>query len=198
MNDDLHQSPAAQEGMRVLEKRVTVSRRAFLKGSGLTAAGVTTLSVGGLMLPARDALAAELTHLGAAIGKTLLVMARDIFPHDKIADRYYMQAIEPYDAKAAEDPALAKLIRDGVAQLDAMAKASFNKPYAEVDTEAQRLSLLYGIERDAFFQKIKGDMVTGFYNNKAVWPLFGEEGSSWEKGGYINRGFDDIDWLPKA
>ena len=52
------------EGMRVLEKRVTVSRRAFLKGSGLTAAGVTTLSVGGLMLPARDALAAELTHLG--------------------------------------------------------------------------------------------------------------------------------------
>lgn len=21
------------------------------------------------------------------------------------------------------------------------------------------------------------------------------EGSSWEKGGYINRGFDDIDWL---
>ena len=41
-------------------------------------------------------------------------------------------------------------------------------------------------------------MVIGFYNIKAEWPLFGEEGSSWEKGGYINRGFDDIDWLPKA
>ena len=41
-------------------------------------------------------------------------------------------------------------------------------------------------------------LVTGFYDNKAVWPLFGYEGSSWEKGGYLNRGFDDIDWLDQA
>ncbi|WP_230411818.1 twin-arginine translocation signal domain-containing protein [Denitromonas iodatirespirans] len=197
MKDDQLQSAAAQ-GMRVVEKRVAVSRRAFLKGSGLAAAGVTALSAGSLMLPARDALAAEFTHLGADIGKTLLVMARDIFPHDKISDRFYMLAIEPYDAAAAKDPALAKLISDGVAQLNALAQANFMAPYAEVPTETERLTLLYTIEHGAFFQKIKGDMVTGFYNNKAVWPLFGEEGSSWEKGGYIARGFDDIDWLPKA
>lgn len=196
MKDDQQKSPAAAD-MRVLEKRITVSRRAFLKGSGI-AAGVGALSAGSLMLPAREAFAAEFTSLGAATGKTLLVMARDIFPHDKISDRYYMLAIEPYDAKAAKDPALAKLIGDGVAQLDALARTRFGKPYAEVDTEVQRVSLLYEIEHGAFFQKIKGDMVTGFYNNKAVWPFFGEEGSSWEKGGYINRGFDDIDWLPKA
>ena len=30
------------------------------------------------------------------------------------------------------------------------------------------------------------------------WPRFGYEGSSAEHGGYINRGFADIDWLPKA
>ena len=197
MKDDQQQA-AAMPGMRVVEKRVTVSRRAFLKGSGLAAAGVTTLSAGSLMLPARDALAAEFAHLGADIGKTLLVMARDIFPHDKISDRYYMLAIEPYDAAAAKDPALAKLISDGLAQLNALAQASFKAPYADVPTETERLTLLYAIERGAFFQKIKGDMVTGFYNNKAVWPLFGEEGSSWEKGGYLTRGFDDIDWLPQA
>jgi len=28
-----------------------------------------------------------------------------------------------------------------------------------------------------------------------VWPKFGYEGSSSERGGYINRGFDDINWL---
>lgn len=192
-----HLDTPAEPGMRVLEKRITVSRRAFLKGSG-AAAGVAALSTGSLMLPARDALAAEFIELGAGPGKTLLAMARDIFPHDRISDRYYMLAIEPYDAMAAKDPALKKLILDGVAQLDRLAMAAFNKPYAEVPTEPERLTLLYAIEHGAFFQKIKGDMVTGFYNNKAVWPLFGEEGSSWEKGGYVNRGFDDIDWLPKV
>ena len=35
----------------------------------------------------------------------------------------------------------------------------------------------------------------GLYDNKTLFPLFGYEGSSWEKGGYVNRGFDDIDWL---
>jgi hypothetical protein len=37
--------------------------------------------------------------------------------------------------------------------------------------------------------------VTGLYNNKEAWPLFGYEGASADKGGYITRGFDDINWL---
>jgi hypothetical protein len=28
-----------------------------------------------------------------------------------------------------------------------------------------------------------------------VWAKFGYEGPSADKGGYISRGFDDIDWL---
>jgi hypothetical protein len=28
-----------------------------------------------------------------------------------------------------------------------------------------------------------------------VWPIFGYEGESYSKGGYIKRGFDDIDWI---
>ena len=36
------------------------------------------------------------------------------------------------------------------------------------------------------------------YNNKEVWPKFGYEGASADKGGYINRGFNDIDWLPQS
>ena len=37
--------------------------------------------------------------------------------------------------------------------------------------------------------------VASLYNNPEVWPKFGYEGSSAEHGGYINRGFSDIDWL---
>lgn len=195
MNHD-KKDPAAPPPMRILPKTIPLTRRGFLKGSGMTALGVGALSAGALLAPAQEALAKSFTVLGPAVGKTLLVLARDIFPHDKISDRYYMLAIEPYDAKAAQDPKLKALLVDGVKELDVLAQANFKKPYAEVPAEAQRLTLLYAIERGAFFQKVKGDMVTGFYNNKAVWPLFGEEGSAWEKGGYVNRGFDDISWLP--
>jgi len=33
------------------------------------------------------------------------------------------------------------------------------------------------------------------YNQKPLWAKFGYEGSSADKGGYINRGFNDIDWV---
>ena len=49
-----------------------------------------------------------------------------------------------------------------------------------------------------FFQKVRGDLVVSLYNQKELWPKFGYEGSSAEHGGYIKRGFADIDWLPKA
>ncbi len=50
----------------------------------------------------------------------------------------------------------------------------------------------------SFSRRLRGDLIVSLYNNKEVWPKFGYEGSSAEHGGYINRGFADIDWLPKA
>ena len=50
---------------------------------------------------------------------------------------------------------------------------------------------------DDSFAKIPAVML-GAPAQKEVWPKFGYEGSSAEHGGYIKRGFADIDWLPKA
>ena len=33
------------------------------------------------------------------------------------------------------------------------------------------------------------------YANPAVWHRFGYEGASSHLGGYIERGFDDLDWI---
>jgi hypothetical protein len=181
--------------MRVLDKTPKINRRGFLKGSGLAAIGVSVVSATGLMMAPSEAFAAGFEVLGADTGKTLLRMARDIFPHDRLADKYYAEAVEPYDQAAAKDGQLKQLIADGVRDLDALAKKRHGKKYVEIPKETDRVTLLKSIESSPFFQKIKGDLVTGLYNNKAVWPLLGYEGSSWEKGGYINRGFDDIDWL---
>ena len=185
----------AKTPMRHVDKRPKVGRRGFLCGGGLAAIGVTVVPVATLTLAPIQAYAESFTTLGADTGKTLIRMARDIFPHDKLPDSVYAHAEAPYDAAAAKDPALKTLIVDGVKTLNANAQQRFGKPYAEVATEPERVTLLKEIEASPFFQKIKGDLVTGLYDNKAVWPLLGYEGSSVEKGGYLNRGFNDIDWL---
>ena len=55
--------------------------------------------------------------------------------------------------------------------------------------------LLKAIEEGPFFQKVRSNLVVGLYNQKDLWPIFGYEGASADKGGYIERGFDDIAWL---
>jgi hypothetical protein len=188
-------APKTPSTMRTLDKRPKVGRRGFLRGGGLAAISVTVVPVSSLTLAPAAVYAQSFNTLGADTGKTLIRMARDIFPHDKLADNFYAQAEAPYDAAAAKDPALKAMLADGVATLNAKAQKRHGKPYTEVPGEAERVVLLKEIEASAFFQKVKGDLVTGLYDNKDVWPQLGYEGSSWQKGGYLNRGFNDIDWL---
>ncbi|AOY97358.1 Twin-arginine translocation pathway signal [Cupriavidus sp. USMAA2-4] len=180
--------------MRTLRKQPTVSRRGFLRGGGLAAIGVT-VTPAALAQPPREAMTAPFRALGPATARTLVAMSRDIFPHDKLSDRYYVDAIAPLEKSAAGDKATRALLQQGVAALDASARERFGRPYGELAREGDRVALLQAIETTPFFQKVRGELVTGLYNNKAVWPLLGYEGSSWEKGGYLHRGFDDIDWL---
>ncbi|MFL6633186.1 MAG: gluconate 2-dehydrogenase subunit 3 family protein [Massilia sp.] len=188
------QPSSACTGMRVLPKVVTVTRRGFLRG-GAMAVGAAAAGPAALAASGGTHLAQDFPTLGAATAQTLLRMARDVFPHDKLADRYYIEAIRPFERAAAKDAKQAALFRDGARDLDKAAMKRFGKPYAAVKREPERVSLLKAIEPSPFFQKVRGEMVTSLYDNKAVWPLLGYEGSSWEQGGYINRGFNDIDWL---
>ncbi|HEY7384332.1 MAG TPA: Twin-arginine translocation pathway signal, partial [Beijerinckiaceae bacterium] len=84
---------------------------------------------------------------------------------------------------------------EGVASLDTMAKAKHGGRYVAVGWEDDRVAILKQIEKGKFFQTIRGGLITGLYNNPELWPKFGYEGPSAELGGYIERGFNDIDWL---
>lgn len=179
-------------------KKEPPSRRVFLTRSSAVAVGVTVLPAAGMMATSGGAYALDLKSLSPSAGKTLVRMARDIFPHDKVPDKLYADAVAPYDQQAAKDPDLKKLLNNGIEQLNATAIARHGKAYADIPGEGERVVLLYEIEQSAFFQKVRGDLIFGLYNNKDVWPFFGYEGSSWEKGGYLDRGFNDINWLPKA
>ena len=182
--------------MREVDRRSKYNRRVFLQGAATTVPAVAIATSAGLSVS--DAWADDATTLKPATLKTLVKMARDIYPHDFLGDSYYITAIKPWDGKAAKDPAVKSLISDGVARLDQVASDRQKVPYAQVPWENDRVALLQRIEQTAFFQEIRGDLVVSLYNQKEVWPKFGYEGSSAEHGGYIKRGFADIDWLPKV
>lgn len=177
--------------MRLVDKRTQLSRRDFL-ATGSAAA----LTLGAASIASQsEAWAMDVTALKPPTMRTLIVIARDIYPHDRLTDQAYAEALMPYDAAAATDEKLKNLLENGVADLDIRAVAAHAAAYHLVGSEAQRLALLKTTESSPFFQKLRGDLIARLYNNKRIWKKFGYEGPSADAGGYIERGFDDIDWV---
>ena len=165
-----------------------LTRRALL--SRAVAAGALAVLGTGFIAAPDAAWAVAVTHVTEHQMATLLQMARDIYPHDRVGDRFYAVAIKAYDS-----PESRELIAQGVEALDAAARAVGHDSYLATGWEADRVAILRGMEDGAFFQTLRAGLVTGLYNQKEIWPIFGYEGESFSQGGYIYRGFDDIDWL---
>ncbi len=174
--------------MTTVLSRSGLTRRALLSRAAVASAALMT-GIG--FVAARDAAwALEVTTLKPETMATLIVMARDLFPHDRLGDEFYAVAMKGYDT-----PEQAEAIEAGVAALDVAAQGAGYTAYAAVPWEVDRVAILRGMEKAPFFQTIRGGMVTGLYNQKELWPIFGYEGESYSKGGYIDRGFNDIAWL---
>src|ERR1700742_5016203 len=105
--------------MREVDSRSKYGRRVFLEGAAAVPTVAVATSAG---LGISDAWAADATTLTPATLKTLVKMARDIYPHDFLVDSYYITAIKPWDGKAAKDPATKAMLEDGVRRLDQDAK----------------------------------------------------------------------------
>ncbi|MEO0752600.1 MAG: twin-arginine translocation signal domain-containing protein [Pseudomonadota bacterium] len=165
-----------------------LTRRQLL--SRATAAGASFVVGAGFMAAPNGAWAMQTTNLKPETMASLVQMARDIYPHDHVADEFYAIAVKGYDT-----PEAAEGVEAGIAALDAMAQGKGHASYLAMGWERDRVDVLRAMEDSPFFQQVRGGLVTGLYNQKAVWPLFGYEGASYEFGGYIDRGFDDINWL---
>ena len=165
-----------------------LTRRTFIKAAG---AGITVyvLWSSPAWIGSRVALAANLTALDATQAKEMLAMTRQLFPHDQLGDEYYWVVVESIDKEMAGSPELATRIRDGLAQLNQAAGGDFTAVGADKQVETMKK-----LEGTPFFFDMLNKTQSYFYNNKAVWPKFGYGGSSWENGGYINRGFNDVTW----
>jgi hypothetical protein len=113
---------------------------------------------------------------------TTLRVARVMFPHDMLPDIAYAKVVKALEPEA-------ETVAQGVEALDA------NGAFLELDDDAA-LAAVTAMEGSDYFELVKSTAVVELYDNPLVWKAFGYEGPSVHLGGYIDRGFDDLDWLP--
>lgn len=175
-----------------------LDRRAVLK-TAFSAIGAYAATVSGVtwLIGPKRAWAMSFAAFDEQTADTLLHMARALYPHDKVGDVHYAGAVKALDdgVEASEDKEAAlALYKEGAARLLEAAGGDFAG--LDADAKEELLSAEAASEDPSFFQAVRGQMVNGFYNSPEVWTIFGYEGSSFEHGGYLVRGFDDLAWLP--
>jgi hypothetical protein len=128
-----------------------------------------------------------------AVVSALTDMVRAMFPHPSFPDGPYERCAESILAAAQDDVRFRTQLEQGLRDLDVAGGA----PFAELD-DAKRLELLRSMSATEFFEGVRSRVITSLYDDREVWELLGYEGPAYDKGGYVDRGFDDLDWLPAA
>jgi hypothetical protein len=129
-------------------------------------------------------------HLHPELVEQLVSIYRVMFPHDSIPDQFYEHVVQKLDEKSGQNQNLPGFLSEGVEALHALTGST----WYDLPEEA-KLAALKRTEETSFFQALRSDFVNSFYSNPAIWPRFGYQGPSNEQGGYLHRGFNDIDWI---
>ena len=161
---------------------MSISRRSFLVGAFATTVYASLWSI--------DKSQAKISAGSKKEDKEILMkMVRTLYPHDRFPSGPYDRTTEDVIKKGNSSPDNAVMLQEGIDKLKA---DGFDKLNFEKSTE-----YLENMGRTKFFEHVRGTSTVTLYNDKEVWELLGYEGYSYDKGGYINRGFNDLDWLPE-
>ncbi len=163
------------------------SRRRFLVAA-IAYSGLLSTGMGAALLRASSAWAQAANGNADELSR----LARRLFPHDGIADAVYAEVIDSILSDSANDAAMTEMLNQAVAALN----AAQNGDWFDAG-ENDQIAAMQAVENEAFFAAISGGVSARFYNHPKVWEHIGYPGSSVEYGGYADRGFDDIDWLPE-
>lgn len=110
------------------------------------------------------------------------------YPHARFPDEPYDRAAAAIEAAVADSPEQAQVLADGLADLE-------GRDFASADDD-KATAMLQDVADSPFFAIVHSTTVVALYDQPQVWDLLGYEGPSFDKGGYLHRGFDDLDWLP--
>lgn len=166
-----------------------ITRRQFLAASTTLIGTLWASSSALLALAPSRVWALDLKAFDERTGRALLAVTRQIFPHESLDDAVYALVVKALDEGAATSADKA-LLSDGVQALDQAAGGDWLAL-----TPAARLAEVTKIARNPFFEKIRSTAVVALYNNELAFAHFGYQGEAFSKGGYLERGFNDLKWL---
>ena len=134
---------------------------------------------------------AALRCIPADRAATLLSVARTLYPHDGLPDAVYRRVVLQIDSACEGQPQALGWVIESMAALD----AHFGLPFADL-SESYRVTALRALDSTSAFRFLQRATVRFLYDDLAVWQAFGYEGASYSQGGYVERGFNDLAWLP--
>jgi len=119
----------------------------------------------------------------------LVRLLRAAYPHPDFPDGPFERCADVILTQLETDVWRRLSLEEGIATLEQAGLDS------SVDAETAE-KVLREIADAEFFVFVRGVVVTTLYDDHEVWELLGYEGASFDQGGYLDRGFDDLDWLP--
>jgi hypothetical protein len=122
----------------------------------------------------------------------LIMLATALYPHPDLRDGPYTRTVSSIITQAASDPGLYRTLSDGLRDLAQITTS----PIRDMDSTALDC-LLRAVEQTTFFNTLRPLVAFHLYDDREVWEFIGYPGSSFEQGGYLHRGFDDLAWLPQ-
>lgn len=125
-------------------------------------------------------------------GKVLSDVVYQLFPHERLSRDVYMQVTAELGDRIGQSAELTAMMDSAMEVLSGNSPENWFTLAERGKTEA-----LEKIQHTPFFQFVLNEALSGVYRHPLTWELLGYEGSSLEFGGYIDRGFNDIDWLPE-
>ena len=170
-----------------------ITRRAFTKRLGFT-----VISGGGVLVSLPSTLRADDAPTGGRI-LTLTDMdvvaayAHVLVPTLDPSDPRYRAVALKLEQSVKRDSDLYTLTRDGLSALGVPAGESWHG--LSPQQRAARIGKQRGTPFFSFLRWTTSEIVM---QDPALWQQLGYQGSAIEHGGYLHRGFDDIDWLPQA
>jgi hypothetical protein len=159
----------------------------------MVACGATSvLGLSGLYSLAHGAVSVA-PKIAEAQTQTLLQYAYLLLPLVEPTHARYREVADRVSLLASQVPAMAALMEGGIAALNSTDKG----PWLELP-EPEQVAIIQGLAGTPFFNFLHWTTAEIVMRDPALWAELGYQGSSIEHGGFLNHGFDDIDWLPPA
>jgi len=153
---------------------------------------LTTIAASAVIAVPRSWLPGNIAWADSSQNPMFVRLARLLFPHAGLSQAVYSEVADSVFTSFAADTKSGKLLDRAETALDEQTGGE----WIDADEDSQ-IAAIRSIEQEAFFAQILAGLRAAFYYHPKVWSHISYPGSSKEYGGYKNRGFNDIDWLPE-